>query len=104
MPSLSTIIGWIGLLLVLHAAYSYRHYKKLILDLEMQDQAPTIPIDVLLELIAGFTAILVARMIVLQLKSITISREIKGKSWEESFSNMSYAVYNHRYTTNIAII
>lgn len=68
--SASTILLFIGSVLVLHAAYSCLHYRELFTDLEESGQiltegfvaSPSLPVDVVMELIFAFGLILCAEL------------------------------------------
>lgn len=69
--STSTILLFIGSVLVLHAAYSCLHYRELVTDLEESGQMLTetpasstssLPLDVVVELIIAFGLILCAEL------------------------------------------
>ena len=68
--SASTILLFIGSMLVLHAAYSCLLYRELVTDLEESGQipseafvsTPSLPVDVLVELLVAFGLILCAEL------------------------------------------
>jgi hypothetical protein len=68
--SISTPLLIVGSVLVLHAAYSCLHYRELVTDLEESGQippdlfasTPSLPVDVVVELIFAFVLILGAEL------------------------------------------
>jgi hypothetical protein len=92
--------GWLGLLTLLHAAYSLKQYKKIVsfAVAEVKLAAPTLPVDVIVELLIAFFLIMLGQMISLKLKKIRITTSTKAKSYEESFNNSDFMVFNNRGT------
>mmetsp|Transcript_11525 Transcript_11525/g.18893 ORF Transcript_11525/g.18893 Transcript_11525/m.18893 type:complete len:103 (+) Transcript_11525:46-354(+) len=92
---ISLILGVVGALLLIHAAYSYRHYNQLLVQLRLPETNEP-PIDVMIELIVGFVCVLVSQLSTLKLKPMRISPQIRAKTFDEAMTNVDYMVFNHR--------
>jgi hypothetical protein len=96
-PSILTkAFSWLGLLGLMHAAYSYRHYMKLLTEIHAESDAPSLPVDVIIELAASFLLIVVGRLLPMELKGIRISSDLKARSFDESFTDSHFMTFNHR--------
>ena len=49
-----------------------------------------------MELVAGFFCILVGQALLVKLKNIRVSADIRAKPYDEVMANSDYRVFNHR--------
>jgi len=92
----STMTTILGGLIILHAAYSYRHYIKLVYSIELENVGGIPPLDVIIEIILGSGLILFGLIMSLQLKPIRISSDIPAKPYQEVINNVDFMIFNHR--------
>jgi hypothetical protein len=63
MPSFSSILGGLGVVFMLHAAYSCLHYRSILQDLDLEENFTIPPVDVYAEVALSFTMLLVGQLL-----------------------------------------
>ena len=81
-------ITWVGVLIIVHSAYSFVHYKVLMKSLGNTQQATTMPFDVQIEVLAGFFLSLFG--------VVGASGKLQPAKVTDIVSNKDFDVYDHR--------
>jgi hypothetical protein len=94
--SLSLLLNGIGVVLLLHAAYSCLHFRNLVADLELSDlQIP--PLDVVLECASGFLLLLMSQIFVSTTQLIPIRVTLQTKSLvAPAYRTRDFDIYSNR--------
>jgi hypothetical protein len=104
MSSASTILSSIGVLTMLHAAYSCMHYRSMLQDLDLIQQQddgsrsdyPIPPLDVYVEVAVSFAMILLSELIkVGPFQSVDISKNRKPLV-APAYITRDFDIYNNR--------
>eukprot|EP00542_Grammatophora_oceanica_P012941 CAMPEP_0194026396 /NCGR_PEP_ID=MMETSP0009_2-20130614/719_1 /TAXON_ID=210454 /ORGANISM="Grammatophora oceanica, Strain CCMP 410" /LENGTH=103 /DNA_ID=CAMNT_0038665073 /DNA_START=309 /DNA_END=620 /DNA_ORIENTATION=- len=73
------LVTGLGVLLMVHSALSCLHYRSLVEDLGVMDAAPSIPLDVQVEVLLGWIFCLMGRLLVMgQLRPIQTTSKAKS--------------------------
>lgn len=90
------LLNGIGVVLLLHAAYSCLHFRNLAAELELSDlQIP--PLDVALECASGFLLLLLSQIFVstTQLVPITVALQTKSLA-APAYQTRDFDIYSNR--------
>ena len=85
---LFTLLIYIGIIFIIHSAYSFVHYKMLMKSLGNVQEAGNMPYDVQLELLAGFISTLFG--------VVGASGKLQPAKVTDVVSNKDFDVYDHR--------
>lgn len=83
-----TIVLYLGIIFIIHSAYSFVHYKMLMKSLGNVEEAKNMPYDVQVELMIGFLCTL--------LGVVGASGKLQPAKVTEVVSNKDFDVYDHR--------
>ena len=76
MPSVPSLLSFLGIVAVFHSAYSCLHYRNILNDLDLDEQNTTLmipPVDVIVEVLFGFCCLLLGELISMgSLQSVVI--------------------------------
>ena len=92
---LSTLLNYVGVALILHAAYSLKHYNTLV-EATVSVSALKYPMDVLVELAVAFILVVLGQMMMLNLRNIRKLPSVQGKTYDESTSESDFMLFNSR--------
>ena len=81
-------ITWVGVLLIVHSAYSFVHYKMLMKSLGNTERATIMPFDVQIEVLLGFLLSLFG--------VVGASGKLQPAKVTDIVSNKDFDVYDHR--------
>lgn len=90
------LLNGIGVVLLLHAAYSCLHFRNLAADLELSDlQIP--PLDVALECASGFLLLLLSQIFVSTTQLVPITVALQTKSLvAPAYQTRDFDIYSNR--------
>lgn len=97
MPSLSEITTWVGVILVLHSAFSCQQYRGLVSAMELQGNntmaLPMVPADVFMEVGVGFLFCWLGQMGAMgTIRPLTSGGQLAAPSYR----TRDFDTYNHR--------
>lgn len=109
---LSKLISFVGAIILVHAAYSAHHYRRLVADSTLPPSLPFAsilppflssllppslpPVDILLELAVSFLLLLIGQVSPLKLKPVRIAPDKTIRSYEEVMGRPEFATFQHR--------
>mmetsp|Transcript_17545 Transcript_17545/g.16889 ORF Transcript_17545/g.16889 Transcript_17545/m.16889 type:complete len:111 (+) Transcript_17545:74-406(+) len=91
----SKICSFVGLIFVLHAAYSANHYKTLSLVSGLGASLYP-PIDVIIECFLALGVIVIGQILPLSFQPVILTADKASKSSEESLGRPDLMTFNHR--------
>ena len=83
-----TLLVWVGIIFIIHSAYSFVHYKMLMKSLGNVQEASSMPSDVQVELLIGFLCALAG--------IVGASGTLKPAKVTDIITNKDFDVYDHR--------
>ena len=87
----------VGILIILHAGYSFVQHKQLAEYAGLDALKGTIPVDVLLEIVLGFVVALYGALANAgTFQPIAYATHVNARSWDDSFNQESFRLFNHR--------
>eukprot|EP00615_Pteridomonas_danica_P001583 CAMPEP_0114336656 /NCGR_PEP_ID=MMETSP0101-20121206/5859_1 /TAXON_ID=38822 ORGANISM="Pteridomonas danica, Strain PT" /NCGR_SAMPLE_ID=MMETSP0101 /ASSEMBLY_ACC=CAM_ASM_000211 /LENGTH=105 /DNA_ID=CAMNT_0001468665 /DNA_START=41 /DNA_END=358 /DNA_ORIENTATION=+ len=85
----------VGMLILIHAAYSAAHYKALVADLNEKTQGP--PLDVMVEVAVGFAICMIGSVMSAQkLRPVKGGYDTMNKTFDSLSSPPDFHTFSHR--------